>query len=459
MMKGIFVLICMVIGLSIIYESESRLVNFFYWTSHNQIPIQNQNQNQNKKFTGKFLHITDLHIDPDYTYPSDPTKFCHRKSHDSSKNTGGKFGALGDLGQEGCDSPLELINETFEYINKNFRDVDFVIYTGDTVRHNFDPYYKLSKEDVLDDHRRAVSHFMNTFDSKRTKIIPTLGNNDEWAHNVLPAGPNALLNNITEIWSPYDLNLTSDFTIGGYFRQDIHPKLSILSLNSMYFYTENPEINDCNKRSSPGAKQLKWLKSQLKSARKEHRNVYIMQHVPPLYIQGQAVYYPTCLHGYVQLIGQYSDIIYGHFTGHTDQDTLTFITASRKHKKRKYKLVLVKGTERPSKKLGKTYKNVVLVLNNAPSVVTVHNPAFRIYEYSTHTEDFGTLLDYTQYYTNLTEANEKGKLRWDIEYKARDFYKISKLRSKDWAKVFHRFKKPDRELWEKYVKHVNVSGT
>ncbi|CAG8818050.1 758_t:CDS:2, partial [Gigaspora rosea] len=131
----------------------------------------------------------------------------------------------------------------------------------------------------------------------------------------------------------------------------------------------------------------------------------------------------------------------------------------------------------------KTYKNVVLVLNNAPSVVTgnslisyadtfvsiisrvlssVHLTSSRalvIYEYSTHTEDFGTLLDYTQYYTNLTEANEKGKLRWDIEYKARDFYKISKLRSKDWAKVFHRFKKPDRELWEKYVKHVNVSGT
>ncbi|KAF0342636.1 secreted endopolyphosphatase [Gigaspora margarita] len=455
MKKCIFVLICMVIGLSIIYESESRLVNFFYWTSHNQIPIQNQNQNQ--KYSGKFLHITDLHIDPIYTYPSDPTKFCHRKSHDSSKNTGGKFGALGDLGQEGCDTPLELIKETFEYINKNFRDVDFVIYTGDTVRHNFDPYNTLSKEDVLNDHRLAVSNFMNTFDSKRTKIIPTLGNNDEWEHNLLSPGPNALLNNITEIWSPLGLNLTSDFTIGGYFRQDINPKLSILSLNSMYFYTENPLVNDCNKRSSPGAKQLKWLKSQLKSARKEHRNVYIMQHVPPLYIQGQEVYYPTCLHGYVQLIGKYSDIIYGHFTGHTDQDTLTFVTASRKHKKRKYKLVLFKGTERLDE-LSKTHDKVVLVLNNAPSVVPVHNPTFRIYKYSTDTKDFGTLLDYTQYYTNLTEANEKGELKWEIEYKARDFYKISKLRSKDWAKVFHRFKKPDHKLWEKYVKHVNVSG-
>ncbi|CAG8703622.1 13263_t:CDS:2, partial [Dentiscutata erythropus] len=314
----------------------------------------------------------DFHIDPHYVYPSDPSTVCHRKSHDSSKNTGGMYGAL----RIECDSPLRLLKETFEFIKNNFRDVDFVIYTGDTLRHNFDPYIPLEEGDVLDGHRLAE-------------------------------GPNTLLDNVTEIWSPLNLNLTSDFTRGGYFRQDIHPKLSFLSLNSLYFMNENLEVSDCDKKDSAGAKQLKWLKFQLKSARKDHRKVY----VPPLYIHGQKSYKPACLYNYVQMIGKYSDVIYGHFTGHTNGDTLTFVAASHE-----------------------LNEDVVLVLNNAPSIVPVNNPAIRVYKYSTDDENFGTLLDYTQYYTNLTEANEKGKLRWDVEYEARELYKVNKLRRKDWAK-------------------------
>jgi hypothetical protein len=43
----------------------------------------------------------------------------------------GLFGALGT----DCDSPFPLVQTTFEFLQKQVQDIDFIIYTGDTVRH------------------------------------------------------------------------------------------------------------------------------------------------------------------------------------------------------------------------------------------------------------------------------------------------------------------------------------
>ncbi|CAG8721422.1 7258_t:CDS:2, partial [Scutellospora calospora] len=85
----------------------------------------------------------------------------------------------------------------------------------------------------------------------------------------------------------------------------INPKLSVLNLNSMYFYFKNKEVSDCNVTNSPGAFQLKWLERELQSARDEKRRIYIAQHKS---------YFPECFDSYVQLLGKYSDVLRGHFT-------------------------------------------------------------------------------------------------------------------------------------------------
>jgi hypothetical protein len=54
------------------------------------------------------LHLSiriDIHIDEHYLEKSDPENYCHRKNTDNSKNTAGKFGALGS----DCDSPVTLV--------------------------------------------------------------------------------------------------------------------------------------------------------------------------------------------------------------------------------------------------------------------------------------------------------------------------------------------------------------
>ncbi|CAG8509345.1 17736_t:CDS:2 [Funneliformis caledonium] len=400
------------------------------------------NEINNKEFSGKFLHITDLHLDPYYLTNSKPKKYCHRYAKKSKNNISGKFGTLGS----NCDSPYALLDSAFSFLKDNLHDADFVIYTGDSLRHDRDSKIPFSKDDVISGHKTVVQYVTETFDLSKTKFIPTLGNNDEWEHNQLEGGPNTLFGNLTQIWTPLNLNLTSDFTNGGYFRQDINSKLSVFSLNSMFFYESNDQIKDCDNKKSPGAIQLEWLKNQLKNARQEKRRVLIAQHVPPLDSDGESSFLSQCEDEFVQLLGEFSDIISGHFTGHTNLDTLTFLTESE-NVKGKYSLYYLDKDEGPSKK---SFDNIILVLNNAPSIV----PG----KYSTSSETFGALSDYIQYYLDIEKANEIGKAEWEVEYIASETYNMKQLSPSEWANVLNEMESEHSESWQNYLKFITVSS-
>ncbi|CAB4396477.1 unnamed protein product [Rhizophagus irregularis] len=426
---------------------DTQLIMHDYQQKHFQII-----ENNDKKFSGKFLHITDIHFDHLYLPNSDPSKFCHNYAKKSKNNKSGKFGTP----QSECDSSYALINSTFFFLKENFQDVDFIIYTGDTLRHERDSKIPLTEDYVKWSHKTIINYIMETFDIDKIKFIPTLGNNDEWDHNQLEDGPNTLFSNLTQIWAPLKLNLTSDFLKGGYFRQDINSKLSVFSLNSMYFYDSNDQIKDCNHKNSPGAIQLKWIENQLKSARKERRKVFIAQHIPPLDSEGEPTFYHACYNKYVELLGKFSDVISGHFTGHTNLDTLTFVTVSKNIKNihEKYSLLYLDKDEDP---LMESNKDVILVLNNAPSIYPVHNSGIREYRYSTSLEMFGILIDYIQYYADIKKANKIGKLEWEMEYIASKTYSMKQLSPSDWAKVLDQMKDKDSKLWQDYSKYVTVS--
>ncbi|CAG8753563.1 1309_t:CDS:1, partial [Acaulospora colombiana] len=87
-----------------------------------------------------------IHIDPLYLSKSDPQESCHRKNEsDSSANTAGTFGTLLSY----CDTPYTLTNVTFSFLKSNISDIDFIIYTGDFVRHDRDKLIPRTKEEVI----------------------------------------------------------------------------------------------------------------------------------------------------------------------------------------------------------------------------------------------------------------------------------------------------------------------
>ncbi|CAO3592653.1 unnamed protein product [Absidia cylindrospora] len=404
---------------------------------------------ESKALTGKFLHITDIHVDPNYLEGSNPKKLCHRKSKKSHKNTAGKFGAL----HTDCDSPLALVDASFKFMKESLQDIDFIIYTGDTARHDRDKKMERTESNVLDDHKTVVNYFKKTYDVSSIKLIPTIGNNDAIEHNDVTT-KSSIYKSLESIWKPFNLNLGDTFQDGGYFIQDdVVPGLRVMNVNSMFFFKKNDAVKGCDKSGSPGATQIAWMKKSLEAAKKDNVMIYVMGHVPPNDDDGSELFTSSCLDQYYQLLGEYGDIIAGHFTGHTNNDMLTAVVPDGKS----FKPVPAIADKSNLKKL--KVNNVSTMLFNAPSIIPVNNPAIRVYEYETgkgKEHPIGTILDWNQYYADLEKANKEGKIKYELEYQASKLYGVNKFDSQGIARAFKELR-VNSKTRQDYSNYVTVS--
>ena len=88
-----------------------------------------------------------------------------------------------------------------------------------------------------------------------TTILPSIGNNDVIFHNYAPCGQkqrDIFYGDLLKIWFPKDNlplginyeDLKSTFLKGGYYRYDVpNFDVSILSINSMYFYKKVCDVD------------------------------------------------------------------------------------------------------------------------------------------------------------------------------------------------------------------------
>ncbi|KAI9305400.1 Metallo-dependent phosphatase-like protein [Cunninghamella echinulata] len=401
-----------------------------------------------KPLTGKFLHLTDIHLDPYYVEGSDPGKLCHRKNKKKKKNTAGKYGAL----STDCDSPIPLVDASFAFMKNQLQDIDFIIYTGDTARHDRDDDLPRTDKDVLDEHKMVINYFQKAYDMSTIPLVPTIGNNDMFEHNDVST-KDKIYKKLKEIWQPLHLNLNDNFQTDGYFTQDVVPGLQIINTNSMYFYKKNSDVEDCDNSNSPGAKQLKWMKQSLEKAKKEKKRVYVMGHIPPNDDDDSLLFRSECHEQYYKLIGQYGSIIAGHFTGHTNNDMLTAVVENGKSFK--HISALDDGDNLKDHKIGK----VATMLFNAPSLIPVNNPAIRVYHYATSNSknaSLGTILDWEQYYVDLEKANKKGRVKFELEYQASKIYNINKFDATGISTVFKTLQ-VNEKIRKLYGQFVTVS--
>jgi hypothetical protein len=101
------------------------------------------------------------------------------------------------------------------------------------------------------------------------------------------------------------------------------------------------------------------------------------------------------------------------------------------------------------------------VFTNGPSVIPLFNPSLRIYSYSPST---AVLSDYIQYYANLSQANQVGKLEYVKEYTARETYGMTSLVISEWQKVIQSLylstsSLAGNNLFEKYKEFFQVRST
>ncbi|PWW74246.1 Endopolyphosphatase [Tuber magnatum] len=290
-----------------------------------------------RRLKGRFLHITDIHPDPFYLTGSDTGERCHRGKGDA-----------GVLGAEasGCDTPFSLVNETFAWIKENLRDeIDFVIWTGDSARHDNDANIPRSDGQIFMLNRRITAGMIDVFgkpdnlgDDDPTNdlvvpIIPTLGNNDIFPHNIMTDGPNKITREFSDIWRNF---IPQDqyhvFDKGAYFWTQVVPGtngrtglaskggLSVISLNTIYFFGSNAAVDGCDIKGEPGYQQMEWLKIQLQLMRDIGMKAILIGHVPPAWTSTKQSWDETCWRKYVLWSKQYRDVIVGSIYGHMNLD-------------------------------------------------------------------------------------------------------------------------------------------
>ena len=273
--------------------------------------------------------MVDLHPDRFYEVYSSTSEdaACH-----SGQGPAGIYGAE----TSECDSPIALINKTMEWVAKELKDeIDFVIWTGDSARHDNDDDYPRSDDQVLSLNRFTVHKMFEVFGKNNgdekdddpnndyiVPIIPTFGNNDILPHNILEKGPNRWTRTYAAIWRHFIPEVQKhQFEQGGWFYVEVIPnKLAVFSLNTLYFFDSNAAADGCAAPAEPGYRQLEWLRIQLQFMRERGVKAIMTGHVPPIRQEAKTSWDETCWQKYTLWLQQYRDVIVGSIYGHFNFD-------------------------------------------------------------------------------------------------------------------------------------------
>jgi endopolyphosphatase len=285
------------------------------------------------KLHGRFLQITDFHPDRFYELYSstDEDSACHR-GH-------GPAGIYGAETSE-CDSPIALVNKTMEWIAKELKDkVDFVIWTGDSARHDNDEELPRTEEQVLGLNEFMVHKMAEVFGKHngdeedrdpnndfQIPIVPNLGNNDILPHNILAKGPNKWTRSYSRMWKQFIPEAQQhSFQQGGWFYVEVIPhQLAVFSLNTLYFFGSNAAADGCAARSEPGYQQMEWLRIQLQFMRDRGMKAILIGHVPPVHQEAKTSWDETCWQKYTLWTRQFRDVIVSSHYGHFNYDHFMF---------------------------------------------------------------------------------------------------------------------------------------
>ncbi|KAM9959597.1 hypothetical protein ACTFIR_000680 [Dictyostelium discoideum] len=353
---------------------------------------------------GKFWHITDTHYDFMYIEGGDEDKQCREVTYKSKYEKGG----ASSIGNYKCDTSFELLQSSFEYMVKHEEKPDFIIWTGDDPPHFSNS--QLNETLVLQSITNMTNLIKGYFPD--IPIFPSIGNHDSYPQHQIGVGPNWLFENVAQLWSPFLSNDSIEtFKLGGYYTELVNEGFRIISLNTVFYYNENRQ---CLNLTDP-AGQLLWLNETLANASLAGERVWIIGHVPPGYNEKYDVFnfHKQFNDEYLFSFSQYSDIIEFHIYGHEHTDTFRlFYDDPNDH----INDIEPTGIMFLSPSLTPWMNQFLPALPN--------NPGLRLYEYNITSF---ALLDYYQFWTNLTDNIISGNIDWQLEYRATEFFNTFNL--------------------------------
>lgn len=209
--------------------------------------------------------------------------------------------------------------------------VDFVLWTGDSARHDSDEEIPRTEDEIVRTNTYIAEKFAEVFgnggaahspEDMEVPVVPTFGNNDVLPHNILLAGPNRWLNEYTSLWRKFiPEEQRHGFQWGGWFYVEVIPgRLAVFSLNTLYFFERNPGVDGCSARTEPGYEHMEWLRIQLQFMRQRGMKAILMGHVPPARTPSKQLWDETCWQKYTLWLQQYRDVVISGIFGHMNID-------------------------------------------------------------------------------------------------------------------------------------------
>lgn len=287
-------------------------------------------QDIDRKIHGRFLHITDMHPDMFYKTNTSMSSACH-----SGKGMASKFGDA----FTNCDAPYILVKETIEWIDKNLKDkIDFVIWTGDNVRHDNDREIPRTEFQIFETNENISLLLFESFKDRKSldprqmviPLIPSVGNNDVYPHNLFALGPTLQTRLMYKLWLNYiPQDQAHVFEQNACFMVEVIPnQLAVISLNTLFLFKSNPLVDNCDQKRQPGYSIFLWLGFTLKELRRRNMKVWLSGHVPP----APKNYDLTCYRKYVLWVYEFRDIIIGSVFGHMNLDHFLPLDAESAYK-------------------------------------------------------------------------------------------------------------------------------
>ncbi|KAL0237955.1 hypothetical protein GEMRC1_012429 [Eukaryota sp. GEM-RC1] len=349
---------------------------------------------------GSFWTINDVHYSDHYRQGSDPNTACTR-GHGSA----GKFGNLQ------CCAPKPLLDSALEFMASLEPNPDF---------------------DFTDLVHKAFPN---------SQFVPVLGN-----HDILPAFQFSPLTRYIykdsfEAWKDsIPKEYVEDYLHGGYYRVDLTPSLSLLVLNTNLYFTFNAE--SLIFKDPEG--QFQWIEDQMHRIIAEDRNVLVITHIPVGTIESNGIgehgaipnMWPQFNHRLLKSLqpGVDSGRVKALFAGHEHSDAMRLLWNEKENSPGSVMFVSPSLTYTEN------------------SFYSGNNPAVRLYRFNRTT---GTILDYEQYYLNVSVANESEVAEWKLEYSARDAYKEKDMSAESSYRIWKKLT-VDSEMMAQYVKRNTV---
>ncbi|KAG8819890.1 Endopolyphosphatase [Serendipita sp. 399] len=290
---------------------------------------------------------------------------------------------------QALQSPSFAIATNHDLTRTELANMALLSGTGDSARHDNDNRIPRTPAAIYQMNRVLATRMKETFPD--IPIVPSIGNNDIWPHNVMAPGPNGITKEYINIWRAFiPFSSYQVFQHGGYFSKEvIYDHLAVISLNTMYWYDANKAVGGCEYHApnDPGNQQFDWLDVQLQQFRDRGMQVILMGHVPP----SPGNYFPDCHFRYGQTAIRYQDTIVGHFFGHMNVDHFFWLDVHDLSLEptepdpilRSNKVALHEDLRDDISNLPKRlHSDDYIVVNVGPSVLPAYLPSFRIYQYN-----------------------------------------------------------------------------